>query len=195
MRTSAFFAVAAAVTTATLLATSPSEASNYPPDYDYCSGYEVVSTGPFEVIRDWVQPDHARLTVAYRGYLRNYFPDDEINFYVRLNGQDAFVPASAGANNDAYVMFNSGPRNCTYCGNGGFNYSTRCDDIEWPPYSSGGWVCDQPSEVETDLFFWGWNNSYQVNAWDIEVAAEANGYWDSSYGNNFHTRLEPNACY
>lgn len=186
--------VAASLAAATLLAAAPGEASNYPPDYDYCSGYEVTSSGPFEIIRDWVQQDQARLTFAYRGYLRDYYADEDIHFYVRLNGQDVFVPASAGANDDAYVVFDNGPRNCTYCGNGGFNYSSRCDGVEWPEYSSGGWICDEPTADEADLFTYGWNGT-QVNAWDIEVAAEANGWWDSNYGGNYHARLEPHACW
>lgn len=174
MKTHSLFAAAAA---ASLFAASHAEASNYPPDYDYCSLVETRSTGPFEVIRDWVQPDHAKLTVAYRGYLRDYFADDEINIYIRLNGNDAFIPANPGANDDAYIFMNSGPRDCHM------------------DMSTGSWLCSWPTPLEDHVFFWGWNQS-MVNAWDIELAAEANGSWDSNWGYNYHARYEPiSACW
>jgi len=163
-------AAVAAATSAALLAASPAGASNYPPDYDYCSLVETRTAGPFEIIRDWVQPDHAKLTVSYRGYLQDYFADDEINIYIRLNGNDAFLPASAGANGDAYIFLNSGPRNCHMSGQ--------------------DWVCNWPTDIEEHIFFWGWNQS-TVNAWDIELAAESNGWWDSNWGDNYDVRYEP----
>lgn len=173
MKTARTFAAAALA--ASLCAALPAEASNYPPDYDYCSLVETRYAGPFEVIRDWVQPDQAKLTVAYRGYLRDHFADDEINIYIRLNGNDAFIPARSGSNDDAYIFLNSGPRDCHI------------------DMSNGSWICSWPTPVEDHVFFWGWSQT-GVNAWDIELAAEANGWWDSNWGNNYYARFEPVSC-
>lgn len=184
----AFAAVAAAP--------SDAAASNYPPDYDVCGRVDAVTTGPFEVIRDLADfTNHVKLTVAYRGYLRDYFPDEDINIYIRLNGNDAFIPAYAGTNDDAYIYLDSGPRGCFYCGNGGYNPNPSCGDIEFPPYSSGTWVCGGPSEIEEHIFVWAFNPQGYLNAWDVEVAAEANGWWDSNYGANYYARLEPASCW
>jgi hypothetical protein len=149
-------------------------ASNYPPDYNACGQMEMVSTGPFDVIRHVasIQHENVALTVAYDGYLRDFYPDNEINIYVRLNGHDAFVPASAGVNNDAYIHLSSGPRNCQCC------------------WSS----CDGPTATEEHLFFWALHGHYQVNAWDVFVAAESHGWWDSNFGANFYARFEPATC-
>ena len=65
--------------------------SNYPPDHDYCPPSDTVFSGPFELIRDTRFVYNATLTVAYRGYLRDLYPDDEVNIYIWLNGQDAFL--------------------------------------------------------------------------------------------------------
>lgn len=174
----------ALVTAAALLAPAEASASNYPPDYDYCSARYTVTNGPFEFVQDWVQQDDANLTISYRGYLRNYYPDNEINFYVRLNGNDAFVPASQGSNGDAYVLVRGGPYDCHYCAP---YYGGDCTDVY-------GWVCSWPDEVDDHLMFWGWNGT-MVNAWDIEVAAESHGYWDSNFGQNYDARFEPTSCF
>lgn len=174
------------------------EASNYPPSYSTCGAVDTVQTGPFELIKKSVDlyDAHAQLTIAYRGYLRDMYPDDEINFYVQLNGNDAFIPASAGSYDDAYVMLDSGPRDCVWCGNGGFNPYSVCDGIQFPPYSSGQWVCNDMTPTEAELFYWAFNQYNQQNAWDIHVAAESHGYWDSNWGGNFYGRFEPRlACY
>ncbi len=175
---------AALVSASALLASTDAVASNYPPSYDYCSARYTRTSGPFEIVQDWIQHDDANLTVAYRGYLRNYFPDNEINFYIRLNGNDAFVPASAGSNNDAYVLVHSGAYDCTYCAP---YYGGLCD-------GQSGWVCSWPNATEDHLMFWAWNNT-SANAWDVEVAAESHGYWDSNYGQNFKARFDQAACY
>lgn len=169
--------LAPAVLVAALLPTSEAAASNYPPDYTTCGVEDYYTTGPFELIKETVDHGpHVRLTVAYRGYLRDWFADDEINFWISLNGNDVFVPASAGTHDDAYVLFDSGPRDCVWT---------------TPPNTSGVWVCSDPTPTEEHLFFWAINASGFQNAWDIEVAAEANGYWDSNWGDNFYGRFEP----
>ena len=187
-------AVAAASLSLSALAASDAQASNYPPSYDACNRYDDVYNGPFEVVRDGVRDGHDKLTVAYRGYLRQSFPDNEINIYIRLNGNDAFLPASAGSNGDAYIYLDSGPRACVWCNNG-TNYYSQCDGITFPLYSSGQWVCVDPSATEDHLFYWAYDQSNHVNAWDIEVAAESHGYWDSNWSSNYDFRLEPSGCW
>lgn len=178
------------------LASTDAAASNYPPDYDICSVTETLYSGPFEVIRDFVDPwdDHMKLTAVYDGYLRDTYADDEINIYIRLNGNDAFIAASPGAYDDAYIFLDSGPRGCHWCGNG-WNPPGSCDGVTFDPQQSGKWICSEPTEVEDHLFEWAFNGYGQLNAWDIELAAEANGEWDSNYGGNFDVRFEPRGCY
>ena len=170
--------------------------SNYPPDHDYCPPSDSVYAGPFELIRDTRFVYNATLTVAYRGYLRDLYPDDEINIYVWLNGQDAFLEASPGANNDAYVFLNSGPRDCVWCSEGGVNQSPACEGVDYGQYAGARWVCAEPSEVEEDIFFWAFGSGGVQNAWDIYVAAESHGSWDSNFASNFYGRFEPRgSCY
>ena len=164
--------------------TSDSAASNYPPSYDYCGPTRTEFTGPFELVQNPIRTDAASLTVAYRGYLRSWFPDNEINIYVRLNGNDAFLPASAGSNSDAYIHVSNAPRDCALCG--GYPYPPECN--------GGTWICNQPSATEEDLFFWAYDQ-YSMNDWDIEVAAESHGYWDSNYGANYYAGFESVSCF
>lgn len=174
------------------------DASNYPPDYPICSVTETLYSGPFEVIRRLIDPydSHVQLTVAYDGYLRDEYADDEINVYIRLNGQDALISAKAGTYDDAYIFLDSGPRACTWCANGNVPYNQpACEGIVFGPYESGRWVCGQPTQVEQHMFYWAFNNYGDLNAWDIELAAEANGEWDSNYGANFDVRFEPRGCW
>ncbi|MDC3960657.1 hypothetical protein [Polyangium jinanense] len=175
------------------LSTREADASMYPPSYPTCGIVDTVSTGPFEIIRNSVDlyDAHALLTIAYRGYLRDMYPDDEINIYVQLNDNDAFLPASAGTNDDAYVVLDSGPRNCVWCSNGGYGGYSVCDGLTFPPYSSGQWVCGDMSPTEEHLFYWAFNEYGAQNAWDIQVAAESHGNWDSNWGFNYYGRLEP----
>jgi hypothetical protein len=174
-------------------------ASNYPPDYPICSVTETLYAGPFEAIRRLVDPwdSHVQLTIAYDGYLRDEYADDEINIYIRLNGHDALIEASPGTHDDAYIFLDSGPRACTWCANGNvpYNQSSACQGIVFGPYESGRWVCGQPNQVEQHLFFWAFNQNGDLNAWDIELAAEAGGEWDSNYGANFDVRFEPRGCW
>jgi hypothetical protein len=190
-------ALAAPLAALLLFAATPqAEASNYPPDYDFCGPSDTVYTGPFELIRDTVDVDHAKLTVAYDGYLRDDYPDDEINIYLWLNGHDAFLQASPGTYDDAYIFLNSGPRGCVWCSPGGVNQASVCDGLQYPPYSSGTWACADPSSVEAHIFHWAFGSGGVQNAWDIYVAAESHGHWDSNYGNNFYGRFEPRvSCY
>jgi hypothetical protein len=178
------------------LAGAEAHASMYPPSYPTCGIVDTVTTGPFELVKKTVDySDHAQLTVAYRGYLRQYFPDNQINIYVRLNGNDAFLPASAGTNGDAYIFLDSGPRSCVWCSNGGFNVYPQCDGMVYGPYASGAWWCAEPNATEANVFYWAFNEHNRQNAWDIEVAAESHGYWDSNWGNNYDGRFEPEYCY
>ena len=190
-------AVAAAAVATTLFAAADSGASFYPPDYPMCSARDTAWTGPFELNKDTRNPysnHNAQLIISYRGYLRSYYPDNEINFYIRLNGNDIFVPASAGTNGDAYVYLNAGPRSCLICPSY-YGPSTICDEYLANGGSPGNWACAWPNETEEEIFFWAFNQSTQ-NAWDIEVAAESHGQWDSNWGWNYHTRFEPRTtCY
>ncbi|MCX4245002.1 hypothetical protein [Paraliomyxa miuraensis] len=190
--------LAPALLAAALLPIPQAAASNYPPDYPTCGIDDYVTTGPFELIKETVDHGtHVRLTVAYRGYLRNWYADDEISLWIRLNGNDVFVPAAAGTHDDAYAFFDNGPRSCVWCANGqqGGYVPSPCEGITFPPYSSGQWVCSDPTPTEQYLFSWSHDQYGNQNAWDIDVAAEANGEWDSNWGNNFYGRFEPrNSC-
>ncbi|WP_437753576.1 hypothetical protein [Sorangium sp. So ce1389] len=165
-------------------------ASNYPPSYDYCGPTTTAHAGPFEIIQDPVRSDAAKLTVAYRGYLRDLYPDHEINLYIRLNGSDAFLPASAGAHGDAYVLVSNAPRDCRWCSPPPDASGQRiCGGAPLPPTSSGTWVCNEPTATEEDLFLWAYDQYGHMNAWDIEVAAESHGAWDSNLGSNYAARF------
>ncbi|NVB42453.1 hypothetical protein G6O69_31810 [Pseudenhygromyxa sp. WMMC2535] len=185
----------------TLLALpAQAQASNYPPDFDICSEYDYAYSGPFELILDPVRDHVTKLTVAYRGYLRDYYADEDINIYISLNGNDAFIGASAGSNGDAYILLNSGPRNCVWCPTGGSpSDADICDEIDVPgdsPDSSGIWHCDDPTDIENHLFYWAYDEFGNRNDWDIQVAAEANGYWDSNLGANYSAYFDADAvCY
>ncbi|MEZ4297670.1 MAG: hypothetical protein R3B70_22105 [Polyangiaceae bacterium] len=191
---------AAAAALCSLLSPSDSEASWYPPDYAVCSARDTVETGPFELIKDTKSPysRNAQLTVSYRGYLRDYFPDNEINFYIRLNGNDIFVPAQSGSYGDAYEYLNAGPRACSICSPPPNDYQNApiCETFTFTEGQGPTWVCAGPDEDEAEIFFWAFNEYNQQNAWDIEVAAESHGYWDSNYGWNYYGRFEPRTgCY
>lgn len=188
-----------AITLCTLalgLASTTAHASNYPPDYDMCSLTETLDSGPFRVIRDFVDPwdEHYKLTIVYDGYLRDQYADDQINFYVSLNGNSAMLDALPGVNDDAYVFLDSGPRGCFWCPNGP-NPNSSCNNVTFDPYQSGKWICSYPSAVENHLFYWSHDEFGGLNAWDIELAAEAGGQWDSNYGGNFDVRFEPRSCW
>jgi len=190
-------AAAATALACTLFAAHDSAASFYPPDYPICSARDTLTSGPFELIKDTKSPysHNAQLTVTYRGYLRGSYPDSEINFYIRLNGSDVFLPASAGANNDAYVYLNAGPRACLVCPSY-YGPSTICDDYLANGGSPGNWACAGPSADEQEIFYWAFSQAGQQNAWDLEVAAESHGHWDSNWGWNYHGRFEPRtSCY
>jgi hypothetical protein len=182
-------AVAVVVTSA-----SEGRASNYPPDYPMCSSADSVTNGPFEIIRHTTNPyasHHANLTVAYRGYLRALFPDDQIHIYVNLNGNDASLPAKSGSNNDAYVFLNAGINSCYMCIGYQSAPGSECQLYIANGGSDGSWLCKQPTATESNLFLWAYGPSGTQNAWDIQVAAEAGGYWDSNYGQNYYARFEP----
>jgi len=185
------------LTSATLLAPLTAAASNYPPDYDVCGTDEYAYSGPFELILDTVDmKDHAQLSVAYRGYLRDSYADEDINIYISLNGQDAFIGASSGSYDDAYIFLDSGPRTCVWCATNFSGNPSACDGFE-PQYdSSGGWVCQEPTALEEHMFFWAFDEWGDRNAWDIYLAAEANGEWDSNWGSNYYARFEEyGGCY
>jgi hypothetical protein len=176
--------LAIALTLTLLLPAVRGEASNYPPDYAVCNVYDTQTTGPFEVIRHTTKLPgrYATLTVAYRGYLRGRYPDNQISIFVKLNGQYTVLPALSGANNDAYILLNAGPRACFMCTN--YTNAPGCSESNY-----GQWVCSWPTATESHVFLYGWNELYQQNVWEIEVAATANGEWDSNYGNNFYAQL------
>lgn len=184
------------VALAAVAATPLAHASLYGPDYDVCSAVDVATTGPFTVVRDFVDlaDEHIKLTVAYDGYLRDTHADDEISLYIRLNGHDALIAAQAGQNDDAYVLLNSGIRDCRWCEPNSPNNAAECVAALYPVGAAGVWHCQQPSASEQHLFFWAFDQVGGLNAWDLELAAEAGGEWDSDYGANFDLRLEPRGC-
>jgi hypothetical protein len=177
------------------LASSDAGASNYPPSYDICSTEETRDAGPFTVIRDFVNLSqrHMKLTVTYDGYLRDLYPDEDINIYVSINGKEALIAASPGTYDDAYVFLDSGPRNCGYCSKG-WNPPGTCTGVVFAPQESGRWICAKPTTIEKEIFQWAFNQYGQLNAWNIEVAAEANGQWDSNGGTNYHVGFAPRGC-
>lgn len=173
------------------LGASVASASWYPPNYPICSARDAKTTGPFEVIRDTTRYDRngVSLTIAYRGFLLSRFPANQINFYVRLNGNDILIPAQAGSYGDAYVYLRAGARDCSICQEYLRATWPACDAF-LTAGNSPDWLCANPTADEAELFTWAFNGS-QTNAWDIEVAAESHGQWDSNYGRNFKTRLDP----
>jgi hypothetical protein len=181
--------LAAALSLALLLNSTPAAASDYPPDYPVCNVNDTKTVGPFEVIRHTskLPGRFATLTVSYRGYLRTKYRDDQISIFVKLNGQYATIPASAGTNSDAYIYLNAGPRNCTKCMR--YMNTPLCNAHFAAGGQEGVWVCEQPSALENNIFLYGWDQYGNENAWDIYVAATANGEWDSNSGANFYARL------
>lgn len=184
--------------TQTLLATlalcllfplASAHASDYPPDYPICSVYDSATTGPFEVIRHTRRlPGRlATLTVSYRGFLRGLYPDNEISIYIQLNGRQETLAASAGTHSDAYVFLDAGPRACTKCMR--YLNTPLCNAHFEAGGLEGVWVCQQPSAVENNLFFYAFNNNGNQNAWDISLAATSHGQWDSNLGNNYFAQL------
>ncbi len=182
-----------ALVLALVLPATRGEASDYPPSYPICNLRDYVRTGPFEVIRDTtrVPGRQATLTVTYNGYLRTLFADNQIRLYVRLNGQDAMVQAAAGSNNNAYVYLNAGVRNCQKCMAYMASGWPECQAHLAAGNPEGQWVCQQPSALEQHLFYWAFDSNQYQNVWDIFVAAEAGGQWDSNFGGNFYARLAP----
>ncbi|MFP2906331.1 hypothetical protein ACLESD_14955 [Pyxidicoccus sp. 3LFB2] len=179
----------AALALALFLSATQAQASDYPPNYPVCNSTDSRTVGPFEIIRRATKLPgrYATLTVAYRGYLRNLYADNQISIFVKLNGQYVTLQASSGTNNDAYIYLDAGQRNCTKC----FVYMNTplCNAHFAAGGQEGVWVCQQPSATESHLFLYGWDSNGYMNAWDIEVAATANGQWDSNGGANFYTRL------
>ncbi|WP_163999651.1 hypothetical protein [Pyxidicoccus caerfyrddinensis] len=181
--------LAAALALALLLNSPQAEASDYPPDYPVCNVNDSKVTGPFEVIRHTskLPGRFATLTVSYRGYLRTKYRDDQISIFVKLNNQYTTLRASAGTNADAYIYLNAGPRNCTKCMR--YMNTPLCNAHFAAGGQEGVWVCEQPSAVENSIFLYGWDQYGNENAWDLYVAATANGEWDSNTGANFYARL------
>ncbi|XXF77078.1 hypothetical protein P2318_29090 [Myxococcaceae bacterium GXIMD 01537] len=187
----------AALALSLTLAAPGARASDYPPDYAFCNMTDSVTSGPFEIIRKTTRlPGRgSTLTVAYRGYLRGLYPDNEIRIYVSLNGQNpqpitgnATLQASAGSYNDAYILLNANVRSCQKC----LAYMTtwqRCMDHLAAGNPEGQWVCEQPSALENHMFTWAFDANYGLNAWDVYVAAESHGQWDSNFGANYYGRL------
>jgi hypothetical protein len=186
-----------ALVLALVLPATRGEASDYPPDYPICNVRDSVRTGPFEVIRDTTRlpGKQATLTVTYNGYLRNHFADSQIRLYVRLNGQDAMVQAAAGSNSNAYVYLNAGLRNCRKCVAYMASGWPECQAHLAAGNPEGQWLCQQPSALEQHIFYWAFDANLYQNAWDIFVAAEAGGQWDSNFGGNYYARLPPRSSY
>jgi hypothetical protein len=188
----------AALAMALLIPAAQAQASNYPPDYPVCNVTDKVVSGPFEIIRNSTRiPGRgSTLTVAYRGFLRGKYPDSQIKIYVSLNGQNPqpvlgtpMLQANTGTNNDAYIYLNAGPRNCRMCMAYMADGWPECKAFLAAGNSEGQWLCTQPSALENHMFYWAFDQNGYLNAWDVYVAAEANGEWDSNNGANFYGRL------
>ncbi len=188
----------AAVTMALVLPAAQAQASNYPPDYPVCNVTDKVTSGPFEIIRNTKRlPGRgSSLTISYRGYLRSKYPDNQIKIYVSLNGQNPqpvlgtpLIQASAGSNGDAYIYLNAGVRNCQMCQAYMASGWPECKAHLDAGNPEGQWLCQQPSALENHMFYWAFDQNGYLNAWDVSVAAEANGEWDSNMGANYYGRL------
>lgn len=189
----------AALALALILPAARAQASDYPPDYAICNVTDMVTSGPFQLIRHTtkVPGQGASLTVSYRGYLRNKYADSQIKIYVSLNGNNPqpilgtpMMQASSGTNADAYIYLKAGPRNCGKC----MAYMTtwpECQAFLAAGNYEGQWLCAQPSALESHMFQWAFDSNGYQNAWDVYVAAEANGEWDSNFGANYYGRLPP----
>jgi hypothetical protein len=166
---------AAATSLFTLLCTFSTgvQASNYPPDYPLCSRRQEKESGPFHFVQRISNPygKGFALGISYDGPLLQNHDASEIEFYVRINGNDAVLATKAGDSNDAYVFLNAGVRGCTF------------------GHPSMNWQCEYPSDVENHLFFYTDDHGH-MNNWDIEVAATAGGEWDSNGGANFKVTFE-----
>jgi hypothetical protein len=183
------------------------QASNYPPDYAICNVTDTVTAQPagaFQLIRriTKVPGRGVSLTVSYRGYLRNKYPDSQIKIYVSLNGNNPLpvlgtpmIQASTGSNGDAYVYLHAGPRNCGMCMSYMADSWPECKAFLDAGNHEGQWLCQQPSALENHMFQWAFDSNNYLNAWDISVAAEANGEWDSNFGANYFGRFEPKGCW
>lgn len=195
----------AALALALILPAARAQASDYPPDYAICDVSDVkdaLPAGPFKVIRriTKVPGRGVTLTVTYNGYLRTKYPDSQIKLYVSLNGQNPLqinqplIQANTGTNNDAYIYLNAGPRDCGKC----MSYMTtwqQCQDFLAAGNYEGQWLCTQPSALENHMFYFAFDLNNYLNAWDVYVAAEANGEWDSNMGANYYARFEPRGCW
>lgn len=158
---------------------SSTNSSYYPPDYPVCSIDESLAAGPFEIIRHHTSGTGFGLTISYRGFLADHNSSEEIWFYVELNGQQAWVQGESGTNGDAYAHLWAGPSDCWHCS--GYSGQDCTDGVRW--------VCEWPSELETNLFAWA-SNGGTLNRWNVQVAASANGAWDSNFGANFGVSFE-----
>ena len=182
---------------AAVTASSDGAASNYPPDYVTCSAIESITAGPFEIVRKTTSHlgHGARLSIVYRGPLRERSADDPLHFYVQLNGHDILVEARRGAR-DARVTLIAGPRNCVLCVRYQGPWGSPCATSVASAEHSGTWLCEDESPEEEELFTWAYDAEGHQNAWDIELAAESSGSWDSNLGANYHARFEPvERCY
>jgi hypothetical protein len=179
-----------------------SHASNYPPDYPVCNMRDSVTSGPFEIIRHttMIPSRQSSLTVSYRGYLRGKYADNQIKLYVSLNGQNPqpilgtpMLQARQGSYNDAYVYLHAGRHSCYMCT--WYSGSRECQDYLAAGGQAGVWMCQEPGALENHMFQWAFDPYGYLNAWDVSVAAEANGEWDSNFGMNYYGRLpERRSC-
>lgn len=182
---------------AAVTASSDGAASNYPPDYVTCGAIESITAGPFEIIRKTTTHlgHGARLSIVYRGPLRERSADAPIHFYVQLNGNDILVEARRGAHG-ARVTLIAGPRNCVLCVDYHDLPRSPCAARMARHDHSGTWLCEDESPDEKEIFTWAYDAEGHQNAWDIELAAESSGSWDSNLGANYHARFEPlERCY
>lgn len=191
---SSFAAVFVAVCAA--LAPTKASASNYPPDYPICHAETVQDAGPFSIVKNVYNPykHNVKLVVSYHGKLLERYRPDQIELYVRLNGNDALIPASAGSYGDAYVALAGGPRTCRMCYDSPQYTANDAKCRDSIAHGITGWICEDPTPLEDRLFYWAVNNNGLLNNWDMQVAATAGGEWDSNFGTNYSTTFADTGC-
>ena len=175
---------ALAIAPAALVA-SLANASAYPPNYVIEA--ECKDVGPATVCAEnrrygrW-----PRLSIRYKGQLQSS-QWGRLSVYVSLNGR-AGTFALTNAN---YVDFVSigGPRNVIMC----VDATSPSVGMPYPACrnQSSNYNWEEPSQAETDLFFYARDVTGQANAWDVAFAfVGENGTWDSNMGQNYTARFE-----
>ena len=167
-------ALPAALLAVCAVVSSSTRASQYPPDYPACASSVTTQAGPFS-IREGISNPYTsaiNLEITYAGYLLRNHRADDIQIYIRINGNDAMVPLKSEAGSAIAKLYAS----VHNCGQGSVS-------------SPAGYMCDYPTDLERHLFA---NIAYQNVLGDlhIELAANAGGQWDSNLSANYQALVQ-----